>query len=257
MSLARSAEQEQFAASLHDMLAAADVPGAARQWAARRPGPGSGAVARARRAGRHRAGGAGALGRPRRQPRWTRGRLRGTRASRGARAGGRVGRRRAGAAHRLLDHGKLADHGQLADRQDLCAGWLAGLAAGDLIATLALPPWLPYAVDADAAGLVLLAEAGAAAGSPRRAPAPVGGSGPVAVRGHAAIRRWPDGPAVADAAARALDFGRAGLRGAAARRGPRPAGGQRQARRAAGAVRPADRGVPGGQAPARRRGDRA
>ena len=30
----RSAEQEQFAASLHDMLAAADVPGAARQWAA-------------------------------------------------------------------------------------------------------------------------------------------------------------------------------------------------------------------------------
>src|SRR5215469_12172304 len=29
----RSAEQEQFAASLHDMLASADVPGAARRWA--------------------------------------------------------------------------------------------------------------------------------------------------------------------------------------------------------------------------------
>jgi alkylation response protein AidB-like acyl-CoA dehydrogenase len=40
----------------------------------------------------------------------------------------------------------------------LCARWLPGLAAGELIATLAMPPWLPYAVDADAAGLVLLAE---------------------------------------------------------------------------------------------------
>src|SRR5262249_30762587 len=32
---------------------------------------------------------------------------------------------------------------------------LPRLAAGDLIATLALPPWLPYAPDADVAGLVL------------------------------------------------------------------------------------------------------
>ena len=38
------------------------------------------------------------------------------------------------------------------------ARWLAGLAAGDLIATLALPPRLPYAADADATGLVLLVE---------------------------------------------------------------------------------------------------
>jgi len=38
------------------------------------------------------------------------------------------------------------------------AEWLRSLAAGDLIATLALPPRLPCAVDADAAGLVLLAE---------------------------------------------------------------------------------------------------
>jgi len=35
--------------------------------------------------------------------------------------------------------------------------WLAGLAAGELIATLAVPPLVPYALDADAAGLVLLA----------------------------------------------------------------------------------------------------
>jgi len=39
--------------------------------------------------------------------------------------------------------------------------WLAGLAAGDLIATLAMPPRLPFAADAGAAGLVLLAEDGA------------------------------------------------------------------------------------------------
>jgi alkylation response protein AidB-like acyl-CoA dehydrogenase len=36
-------------------------------------------------------------------------------------------------------------------------GWLAALAAGDIIATLAMPPDLPYALDADVAGLVLLA----------------------------------------------------------------------------------------------------
>lgn len=34
----------------------------------------------------------------------------------------------------------------------------AGLASGELIATLALPPQVPYAVDADTAGLVLLAD---------------------------------------------------------------------------------------------------
>lgn len=40
---------------------------------------------------------------------------------------------------------------------------LAGLAAGELIATVALPPHTPRAVDADRAGLVLHAEAGRAA----------------------------------------------------------------------------------------------
>jgi len=42
---------------------------------------------------------------------------------------------------------------------DLRPGWLAALAAGDLIATLAVPPRLPFAADAEAAGLVLLAKA--------------------------------------------------------------------------------------------------
>jgi alkylation response protein AidB-like acyl-CoA dehydrogenase len=39
-------------------------------------------------------------------------------------------------------------------------GWLRALAEGELIGTLAVPPALPYALDADRAGLVLLAQAG-------------------------------------------------------------------------------------------------
>jgi alkylation response protein AidB-like acyl-CoA dehydrogenase len=41
---------------------------------------------------------------------------------------------------------------------DRCGEWLAALATGDLIATLALPPQLPFAADAEATGLVLLAD---------------------------------------------------------------------------------------------------
>jgi alkylation response protein AidB-like acyl-CoA dehydrogenase len=46
----------------------------------------------------------------------------------------------------------------LADDANTCGEWLSGLATGDLIATLAMPPWLPFAADAEVAGLVLLAE---------------------------------------------------------------------------------------------------
>ena len=42
----------------------------------------------------------------------------------------------------------------------LARGWLAALASGDLIATLARPPLLPCALDADATGLALLADEG-------------------------------------------------------------------------------------------------
>jgi alkylation response protein AidB-like acyl-CoA dehydrogenase len=38
--------------------------------------------------------------------------------------------------------------------------WLSGLVTGELIATLAMPPWLPLAADTEAAGLVLLAADG-------------------------------------------------------------------------------------------------
>jgi alkylation response protein AidB-like acyl-CoA dehydrogenase len=50
------------------------------------------------------------------------------------------------------------DPAERSDLPDRCGEWLAALATGDLIATLALPPRLPYAADAEAAGLVLLAE---------------------------------------------------------------------------------------------------
>ncbi len=50
--------------------------------------------------------------------------------------------------------------------------WLARLVTGELIATLAMPPWLPLAADTEAAGLVLLAADGVVrvgrAGTPRR-----------------------------------------------------------------------------------------
>jgi alkylation response protein AidB-like acyl-CoA dehydrogenase len=50
--------------------------------------------------------------------------------------------------------------------------WLGRLVTGELIATLAMPPWLPLAADTEAAGLVLLAADGVVrvgrAGSPRR-----------------------------------------------------------------------------------------
>jgi alkylation response protein AidB-like acyl-CoA dehydrogenase len=93
----------------------------------------------------------------------------------------------------------------LADKR-LSARWLPGLAAGDLIATLALPPWLPYAADADAAGLVLLAEPGAVrlatAGARHQSVDPARSLSDV--RGGAVVAR---GPAVAGAVARAQAAG--------------------------------------------------
>jgi alkylation response protein AidB-like acyl-CoA dehydrogenase len=51
--------------------------------------------------------------------------------------------------------GELLVPGVLGDR---CGEWLAALASGDLIATLAMPPRLPFAADVEASGLILLAE---------------------------------------------------------------------------------------------------
>jgi alkylation response protein AidB-like acyl-CoA dehydrogenase len=153
--LGRSAEQEQFGAALHELLGAADLPGAARAWAAGDRAPGL-AVWR-------QLAGLGVTGLA-------------------------VPERHGGAGASPLDLvvacQELGHHAvpgpvaeslaavpvllaglAAADRAEpglarQCTGWLAGLAAGELVATLAVPPRLPYAVDADAAGLVLLVSAG-------------------------------------------------------------------------------------------------
>src|SRR5215471_14898968 len=149
MTLARSAEQQQFASSLHDLLAAADVPAAARRWAGGDHSPGLALW-------RKLAGlGVTALAVP-------------------PRSGG-LGASWPDVVVACEELGHHAMPGPVAESaaavpeliaaladERLSARWLPGLAAGDLIATLALPPWLPYAADADAAGLVLLAEIGRA-----------------------------------------------------------------------------------------------
>jgi alkylation response protein AidB-like acyl-CoA dehydrogenase len=200
VSLARSAEQEQFGAALHDMLTAADVPGAARQWAAGDRAPGL-------QLWRGLAGlGVTALAVP---EEWG-----GLGASPvdlvvaceelGHHALPGPVAESVAAVPELLT--ALLGHEKLTGHEDLCAGWLSGLAAGDLITTLARPPRLPYALDADAAGLVLLAEAGtlwvAAPGARHQSVDPARSL--FEVSGEQVLA---DGPAVADAAARALNFG--------------------------------------------------
>jgi alkylation response protein AidB-like acyl-CoA dehydrogenase len=90
--------------------------------------------------------------------------------------------------------------------EDLCARWLPGLAAGDLLATLAVPPSVPYALDADVAGVVLVVEADvlrlAAPGTRHRSVD--GARWLFELSGQQVLAR---GPAVANAAARALRFG--------------------------------------------------
>ena len=193
MTLTRSAEQQQFASSLHDLLAAADVPGAARRWAGGDHSPGlalwrklagTGVTALAVPPG---SGGLGAS--------WLDVVI---------------------ACEELGHHavpGPVAESvaavpeliAALADER-LSARWLPGLAAGDLIATVALPPWLPYAADADAAGLVLLAEPGAVrlatAGARHRSVDPARSLSQA--RGHEVLAQ---GPAVAAAVARAREAG--------------------------------------------------
>jgi alkylation response protein AidB-like acyl-CoA dehydrogenase len=154
VNLALSAEQQQFAASLHDMLAAADVPAAARSWAGgdRKPGleiwrslaetgvtglmvapefGGLGAepadlVIACEEIGHHAVPGPAAES--------------------------------LAAVPELLAAVRAGQQAVFAPER--VAGWLESLASGELIATCAAPPLLPYAADADCAGLVLVAEAG-------------------------------------------------------------------------------------------------
>jgi alkylation response protein AidB-like acyl-CoA dehydrogenase len=136
----------EFAAALHDMLTAADVAGAARSWADGDLAPGRALW------GRLADLGVTALAVP---EKW-----------------GGLGATPADLVAACEELGHHAVPGPVAeslaavptllaalDGADRCGDWLAGLAAGDLIATLAMPPWLPFAADAEVAGLVLLAEA--------------------------------------------------------------------------------------------------
>jgi len=194
-------EHAQFAASLHDMLGAAGVPAAARRWAAGDRAPGLAVWRSLARLG------VTALAVPERD--------------------GGLGARFADvvvACEELGHHavpGPVAESvaavpvllamlpggpGRGAPAEASPARWLSGLAAGDLIATAAMPPWLPYAVDTGAAGLVLLAEGDvvrlAAPGARYRSVDPGRSLSPVTA-GQVVAR----GPAVAGALTRALDAG--------------------------------------------------
>ena len=112
--------------------------------------------------------------------------------------------------------GALADAGS-------CGEWLAGLAAGDLIVTLAAPPWVPFAACPEAAGLVLYAEDGVVGRG--RADATFRSVDPA--RSLAEVRRGPVlAERVAGAVARALDFGAlaCSARGRRSATGPTAAG---------------------------------
>jgi alkylation response protein AidB-like acyl-CoA dehydrogenase len=215
MTPGRPAESEQFGAALHDMLTAADVPGAARRWADGDRAPGLGVW-------RRLAGlGVTALAVP---EKWG-----GLGASPldvvvaceelGHHAVPGPVAESVAAVPELLralieDGPHSADGSRPADGgrcEELCGGWLTRLAAGEL-ATLAMPPRLPYAVDADAADMVLLVAADAVAiaapGAGHQSVDPARSlfdvaSGPVLARG----------PAVTDAAQRA---GRVGALASAA-----------------------------------------
>jgi alkylation response protein AidB-like acyl-CoA dehydrogenase len=189
----RSAEQEQFAASLHAMLAAADLPGAARQWAA---GDRSAGLALWRKLA---GGGVTALAVPQRF--------------------GGAGASPLDVVVACEELGHHALPGPVAESvavvpwliaalgdEALAGRWLPGLAAGDLIATLALPPWRPYAADADAADLVLLAEGDALwlAGHGARYRSVDPARSLFEASGRQVLAR---GPAVAGAIAQAMDVG--------------------------------------------------
>ena len=217
MTPGRSGEQAQFAASLHDMLADAEVPAAARGWAAGDRAPGLAvwqalaALGVTALAVPEHDGGLGAsvadvavaceeLGHHA---------VPGPVAESVAAVPVLLAALSAGTAPADLTAGDTAD-GDTAGGDFAVRGWpvpwLAGLAAGELIATAAMPPWLPWAVDTGVAGLVLLAAGDtvrlAAPGARYRSVDP--GRSLSQVTGGQVLAR---GPTVASAIARALDAG--------------------------------------------------
>jgi len=243
MTIARSAEQVQFAGSLHDMLAAADGPGIARAWAAGDRVPGLAAWRALAALGvtalavPERAGGLGtsftdvvvaceeighhALPGPVAEsvaavpvllaalpagPPSEDGSSEIVISENEVSGGAPSSQARPGGAPPGADWSRADPPGADMPGAGAPGGWLPGLAGGELIATLSAPPWLPFAADADAAGLVLLADGGAV-----RLATPGGR--------HRSVDRTRSlfettggqvlagGPAAADAIARALDAG--------------------------------------------------
>lgn len=141
MRFALATEQHDFAASIDAAMAAADVPGAVRAWAAGDTTPGRKVWQRLAELG------VTALAVPEEFD------------GLGAQPIDLVV-----ACERL---GRWCVPGPVAESIAVAPVLLAGddrsarIAAGDLIATVAMPPAVPRAVDADFAGLVLLADAGA------------------------------------------------------------------------------------------------
>jgi len=140
-------ERDQFAGALHDLLGGAGVPAAARRWADGDLTPGLALWRRLARLG------VSALAVP---EKW-----------------GGLGASPLDLVVACEELGHHALPGPVAESlaavptllaaledTGVCGEWLAGLAAGDLIAALAMPPRLPFAADAGAAGLVLLAKDG-------------------------------------------------------------------------------------------------
>lgn len=226
MRFALSAEQRQFGAAVHDLLTDADVPAAARAWAAGDHGPGLAVWRSLAKAGvtalavPQDCAGLGAhpvdlvvaceeLGH---HP------LPGPVAESLAAVpalltalvepgSGESGSVRPAAGCSPADDGS-------SEPAKSPGQWLAALASGELIGTLALPPQLPYALDADAAGLVLLAGAGLgadpAAGTVRQAqPGARLESADPARRLFEVRPAWPlaSGQAVAPAVALAMSYG--------------------------------------------------
>jgi alkylation response protein AidB-like acyl-CoA dehydrogenase len=145
MRFALTAEQRQFGAAVHELLADADVPAGARSWAAGDPSPGLLIWRELARAG-----------------------VTGLAVPQACGGAGASPADLVVACEELGHHplpGPIAESvaavpallAALTPAGDI-PGWLAALADGELIATIAMPPSLPHALDADVAGLVLLAE---------------------------------------------------------------------------------------------------
>jgi len=164
-----SGEQEQFAAALHDMLADADVPAAARSWAAGDHGPGLDVWRGLAAAGvtalmvpeEHGGLGASAVDLVIACEEIGHHAVPGPAAESLAAVPALLSAPAVDISR--LRYAQLPGLPQFSRTGTVKSGgepadWPARLAAGDPLATLAAPPAMPYAADADIAGLVLLAD---------------------------------------------------------------------------------------------------